>query len=89
MSQSDEKSKVNFAMHAYIIMLHLRSQGWTDFTEIRKLFCWKHFKQAVAIESVGYINSNPSCYLYPNSCFILVAITNKSTFNSKPAADTA
>ncbi len=32
---------------------------------------------------------NPSCYLYPNSCFILVAITNKSTFNSKPAADTA
>ncbi len=35
------------------------------------------------------INNNPSCYLYPNSCFILVAITNKSTFNSKPAADTA
>lgn len=57
MAQSDEKPKVNFAMHAYMIMLHLRSQGWTNFTEIRKLFCWKHFKQAVAIESVGYINA--------------------------------
>lgn len=44
-------------MHAYIIMLHLRSQGWTNFTEIRKLFCWEHFKMAVAIDSVGHINA--------------------------------
>ncbi len=39
-------------------------------------------------DAKAYYN-NPSCYLYPNSCFILVAMTNKSTFNSKPAADTA
>ena len=39
--------------------------------------------------NLSYGINNPSCYLYPNSCFILVAITNKSTFNSKPAADTA
>ena len=43
-------------MHAYVIMLHLRSQGWTNFTEIRKLLGWKRFKQAVAIDSVGHIN---------------------------------
>ena len=43
-------------MNAYVIMLHLRSQGWTNFTEIRKLLGWKFFKMAVAIDSVGYIN---------------------------------
>ena len=26
-------------MHAYVIMLHLRSQGWTSYTDIKKLFC--------------------------------------------------
>ena len=43
-------------MNAYVIMLHLRFQGWTNFTEIRKLLCWEHFYQAVAIDSVGHIN---------------------------------
>ena len=43
-------------MHAYVIMLHLRSQGWTNFTEIRKLFCWKKLKMGLAINSVGHIN---------------------------------
>ncbi len=44
-------------MNAYIIMLHLRSQGWTNFTEIKKLFGWERFKMAVAIDSVGHINA--------------------------------
>ena len=43
-------------MCAYIILLHLRSQGWTNFTEIRKLFCMDHFKIGLAIGSVGHIN---------------------------------
>lgn len=43
-------------MHAYIIMLHLHSQGWTNFTEIRKLFGWKRLKMGLAIKSVGHIN---------------------------------
>ena len=44
-------------MDAYIILLHLRSQGWTNFTEIRKLFCWDNFKMGLAIGSVGHINA--------------------------------
>lgn len=44
-------------MHAYIIMLHLRSQGWTNFTEFLKLFGWEHMKMGLAINSVGYINA--------------------------------
>ena len=44
-------------MNAYVIMLHLRFQGWTNFAEIRKLLGWEHFKQAVAIHSVGHINA--------------------------------
>lgn len=43
-------------MHAYVIMLHLRFQGWTNFTEIRKLLCWERFYQKIAIDSVGHIN---------------------------------
>ena len=43
-------------MHAYVIMLHLRSQGWTNFTEIRKLFGWKQMKMGLAINSVAHIN---------------------------------
>ena len=46
----------NVKMHAYVIMLHLRSQGWTNFTEIRKLFCSKQMKMGLFINSVGYIN---------------------------------
>ena len=43
-------------MHAYVIMLHLRSQGWTNFTEIRKLFCWENMKMGLAIGSVAHID---------------------------------
>ena len=43
-------------MHAYIILLHLRSQGWTSYTDIKKLFCWKYFKSGFTIGCVGYIH---------------------------------
>ena len=29
----------NMPMHAYVVMLHLVSQGYSDFTEIRKVLC--------------------------------------------------
>ena len=51
------KATPKVKMHAYIIMLHLRSQGWTNFTEIRKLFCWKRMKMGLGISSVGHINA--------------------------------
>ena len=44
-------------MDAYIIMLHLRSQGWTNFTEVRKLLGWKKFYIAMAVHRVGHINN--------------------------------
>ncbi|RKU10884.1 hypothetical protein C6503_19560 [Candidatus Poribacteria bacterium] len=31
--------KSNMPMHAYVVMLHLVSQGYSDFTEIRKVLC--------------------------------------------------
>ena len=34
-SQSDS----NMPMHAYVVMLHLVSQGYSDFTEIRRVLC--------------------------------------------------
>ena len=33
------KPKSNMPMHAYVVMLHLVSQGYSDFTEIRKVLC--------------------------------------------------
>ncbi len=32
-------SKSNMPMHAYVVMLHLVSQGYSDFVEIRKVLC--------------------------------------------------
>ena len=32
-------SESNMPMHAYVVMLHLISQGYSDFTEIRKVLC--------------------------------------------------
>ena len=29
----------NMPMHAYVVMLHLVSQGYSDFTEMRKVLC--------------------------------------------------
>ena len=33
------KPKSNMPMHAYVVMLHLVSQGYSDFTELRKVLC--------------------------------------------------
>ena len=33
------QSESNMPMHAYVVMLHLVSQGYSDFTEIRKVLC--------------------------------------------------
>ena len=50
------ETTANVKRHAYIIMLHLQSQGWTNFTEIRKLFGWERMKMGLAINSVAHIN---------------------------------
>ena len=50
------ETTTNVKRHAYIIMLHLRSQGWTNFTEIQKLFSWEKMKMELAINSVAHIN---------------------------------
>lgn len=44
-------------MGAYVIMLHLRSQGWTSFTEIWKLLGWQRFYGEMARHRVGHINA--------------------------------
>ena len=33
------QSASNMPVHAYVVMLHLVSQGYSDFTEIRKVLC--------------------------------------------------
>ena len=33
------QSESNMPMHAYVVMLHLISQGYSDFTEMRKVLC--------------------------------------------------
>ena len=44
-------------MEAYIVLLHLVSQGWATFRDIQDILGWKTWKQAVAINIVAYINS--------------------------------
>ena len=48
----DPKTK----MDAYIIMLHLRSQGWTQTTEIWKLLGWDQYYSEIARARYAYIN---------------------------------
>ena len=43
-------------MEAYIVLLHLVSQGWANFADIRDLLGWEIFKMAVAQRIVGHIN---------------------------------
>lgn len=45
-----------FKMNAYVIMLHLRSQGWTNTAEIWKLLGWDQFYNGMAQRSYGHIN---------------------------------
>ena len=55
-----DKSKPNpspeIKMDAYIIMLHLRSQGWTNTTEISKLLGWGRYFSEKARHRYAYIN---------------------------------
>jgi hypothetical protein len=44
-------------MEAYIVLLHLVSQGWATFRDIQDILGWETWKQAVAINIVAYINS--------------------------------
>ena len=57
MAKTGENPKPNQAIDSYIVMLHLRSQGWTNFTEIKKLLSWRNFKFGYAISVVGGINA--------------------------------
>lgn len=43
-------------MDAYIVLLHLRSQGWTNTAEIWKLLGWDQFYIGMALHRVGHIN---------------------------------
>ena len=43
-------------MEAYIVLLHLVSQGWATFSDIRHLVGWDAWKQAEAIRIIAYIN---------------------------------
>ena len=44
-------------MDAYILLLHLRSQGWTDTTELWKLFGWDQYLQVMAQDRFGHLNA--------------------------------
>ena len=43
-------------MEAYIVLLHLVSQGWGKFADIRDLLGWEIYKQAEAQRIVAHIN---------------------------------
>ena len=43
-------------MEAYIVLLHLVSQGWANFADIRDLLGWDIFKMGVALSIIAYIN---------------------------------
>ena len=43
-------------MEAYIVLLHLVSQGWANFADIRDLLGWDFFKMAHAIFIIAHIN---------------------------------
>ena len=44
-------------MEAYVVLLHLVSQGWATFRDIQDILGWETWKQAVAINIVAYINA--------------------------------
>ena len=43
-------------MEAYIVLLHLASQGQATFSDIRPLFGWDVWKKAEAIHIIAHIN---------------------------------
>ena len=44
-------------MEAYIVLLHLVSQGWASFADIMHLLGWKHYYQMNAQRIVAHINN--------------------------------
>ena len=40
---SPKSEKSDMPMHAYVVMLHLVSQGYTDFTELKELLCLDYY----------------------------------------------
>ena len=45
-------------MEAYIVLLHLVSQGWAMFSDIRHLVGWDVWKHGQAIDIIAHINHN-------------------------------
>ena len=44
-------------MEAYIVLLHLVSQGWANFSDIRDLLGWERYKMAEAQRIIAHINN--------------------------------
>ena len=44
------------AMEAYIVLLHLVSQGWATFRDIRHLIGWEVWKQSEAQRIIAHVN---------------------------------
>ena len=43
-------------MEAYIVLLHIVSQGWANFTDIRDLLGWDEFERGIALDILVHIN---------------------------------
>lgn len=43
-------------MEAYIVLLHLVSQGWAKFSDIRDLLGWERYRQGHGQSIIAYIN---------------------------------
>ena len=51
-----ERKTMKREMEAYIVLLHLVSQGWAMFSDIRHLVGWDVWKQAEAQRMIVHIN---------------------------------
>ena len=51
-----ERKEMTREMEAYIVLLHLVSQGYASFADIMHLLGWKRYYQAVAQRIVDHIN---------------------------------
>ena len=44
-------------MEAYIVLLHLVSQGWAKFSDMRDLLGWEGYRQGHGQNIIAYINN--------------------------------
>ena len=44
-------------MEAYIVLLHLVSQGWATFSDIRDLLGWERYRQGHGQSVIAHINN--------------------------------